>query len=337
MLTWLHCSYQGLHYAPTEQQNGTVTRPSPQTDRVVTVIELLGSGDETPMTLAEVTRRLGVNKSSCHSLLTALLGRGWLTRDPATLAYQLGPALIAVGQRAADGFPVLELVRPVMEEFAHRNGAHCVALGIAGDRGTVVAQVGDERSTSRELPATDIALRPPLGTVIYAWEDEGTVRRWLAGEPSEAQRHHRAVLALTRRRGFSVELATPPETRLRTLVTQLRDGLARQATASPPTGAGTANRSGDSIEAMVDQLAGELAAMERLDDFLPLALEPGDHYLVSSLSAPVFDRDGRVSLSLSLLGMPEPLSGTDIERIGCQLAEATGAVTRAAGGTVPSA
>jgi DNA-binding IclR family transcriptional regulator len=314
-----------------------VTRPSPQTDRVATLIELLATEGTTSMTLAEVTRRLGVNKSSCHSVLTALLERGWVTRDPASLAYRLGPALIAVGRRAAEGFPALELARPVMDEFAHRFGVHCVALGIAGDRGTLVGQVRDLRSTSTELPMTDIALRPPLGTVIYAYEDEATVDQWLEGEPPDAQRHHRAVLELTRRRHYSVELATPPETRLRNLVAQLREDLTRQATSPGTEGDADAGRRGeDSIGQMVDRLAGELASMERFEHFLPLRLDPDGEYLVSSLSAPVFDRSGRVALTLSLLGFPGLVSGALIDRTGAELAEATAGITRQAGGTVPA-
>jgi len=311
-----------------------MARPSPQTDRVVALVDLLSAEGAPALTLAEVTRRLGVNKSTCHSMLTALHERGWLSRDPDSLAYRLGPALITVGHRAAEGFPALELARPVLVEFAHRHGAHCVALSIARDRGTVVDQVRDPRSTSRELPFGDIVLRPPLGALIYAWEDDTTVDAWLAGESAPARDHHRQVLGLIRGRHFSVELATPPETRLRNLVAQLRDGLAREADPDPSD---DIPRAETSIEEMVDLLAGELAAMERFHDFLPLTLEPGGEYLVSSLGAPVFDRAGRVTLAVSLLGFPGLVAGAEIERIGRELSEATAGVTRRSGGHVPPA
>ncbi|MGO9027797.1 MAG: IclR family transcriptional regulator [Acidimicrobiales bacterium] len=310
-----------------------MARPSPQTDRVVALIELLSSEGAPSLTLAEVTRRLGVNKSTCHSMLTALQAVGWLVRDASTRAYRLGPALIAVGHHAASGFPAVELARPVMVEFARRHGCHCVALSIAGDRATVVDQVRDLRSPSSELPMGEIALRPPLGTIIYAWEDGETVRRWLEAEAPAARRHHLAVLELTRRRRFAVELATPPETRLRNLVAQLREGLVREVSAAPASPAPAL--SGTSIEDMVDRLAGELAQIETFSDFLPLTLEPAGEYLVSSLSVPVFDYAGRVVLSLSLLGFPTMVTGSDIERIGCELADATAGVTRAIGGRTP--
>jgi DNA-binding IclR family transcriptional regulator len=312
-----------------------MARPSPQTDRVVALLELLATEGAPPVTLAEVTRRLGVNKSSCHSMLTVLLAAGWLVRDTTTRAYRLGPALIAIGHRAASGFPAVELARPVMVDFARRYGAHCLALSVTGRRATVADQVRDLRSPSSELPMGDIALRPPLGSPVYAWADAETVEQWLEDETPTARRHYLAVLELTRRRRYSVELATPPETRLRNLVAQLREGLVREVSAMPATV--PSGLSGTSIEAMVDRLAGELAQIETFDDFLPLALEPARQYLVSSLSAPVFDAGGRVVLTLSLLGFPAMVTGAEIERIGVELSHATDEVTGSLGGGVPAA
>lgn len=306
-----------------------MARPSPQTERLVSLLELLGAADTPSMTLAEVTRRLGVNKSSCHSMLATLHRAGWLVRDSDTRAYRLGPALIAVGHRAADGFPAVELARPVMADFARRYGCHCVALSVAGARGTVVDQVRDVRSPSLELPTGEIALRPPLGTVIYAWEDEATVRRWLSAESAATRRHHMAVLELTRRRQFSVELATPPEVRLRQLVAELREGLVREVSTTPT--AADAGWSGASIGDMVDRLVSDLAQKASIQEFLPLTLTPTGEYLVSSLGAPVFDHTGRVVLCLNLLGFPAMVSGAEIERIGRELAASTFELSEAAG------
>lgn len=320
-----------------------MARPSPQTDRVVALVDLLASDPRSSFTLAELVRRLGVNKSSCHSMVTTLRGSGWLVRHPTTLTYRLGPALIPIGRRAAEGFPPVELARPVMAGLAQRYGVHCVALSIeragrggerdvGGDRGIVVDQVRDPRSPSSELPMSGISLRPPLGTVVYAWSDEATVERWLRSEPVQSREHHRAVLELTRRRSFSVELSTAPEARLRQLVAQLRAGLIREVEG---TGDKAPLASGASIGEMVDRLVADLSEIEAFQDFLPLTLEPAEEYLVSSLSAPVFDHDGQVVLTVSLLGFPDPLAGTQVEATGRELAAAMAEVTRSTGGKQP--
>jgi DNA-binding IclR family transcriptional regulator len=49
-----------------------VARPSPQTNRVVALVEILAARPNEALTLADVTRRLGVNKSTCYSMLQAL-------------------------------------------------------------------------------------------------------------------------------------------------------------------------------------------------------------------------------------------------------------------------
>ena len=59
-----------------------MARPSPQTNRVVALVEILAARPNEALTLAEVTRRLGVNKSTCYSMLQALTEVGWLLRDP---------------------------------------------------------------------------------------------------------------------------------------------------------------------------------------------------------------------------------------------------------------
>jgi DNA-binding IclR family transcriptional regulator len=108
-----------------------VARPSPQTNRVVALVEILAARPNEALTLADVTRRLGVNKSTCYSMLQALTEVGWLLRDPFHKTYRLGPALVAVGRAASSGFPALDFVRPAMIELSRGVGSHCVALAVA--------------------------------------------------------------------------------------------------------------------------------------------------------------------------------------------------------------
>jgi transcriptional regulator GlxA family with amidase domain len=62
ILTWLQYASQGLQYATIPIMLGRVARPSPQTERVVKVVELLAAHPDEAFSLASVTRRLGVNK-----------------------------------------------------------------------------------------------------------------------------------------------------------------------------------------------------------------------------------------------------------------------------------
>ena len=66
-------------------------RPSPQTDRVVAVIELLSSGDE-GATMTEIARHLSINPATCVHVMAALTSAGVVVREP-DRRYHLGPAL----------------------------------------------------------------------------------------------------------------------------------------------------------------------------------------------------------------------------------------------------
>ena len=77
---------------------GGVPRPSPQTDRVVAVIELLAAS-ETGATMTEIARALDVNQASCVHMLAALEESGLVVREPDRL-YHVGPALVHPGRVA---------------------------------------------------------------------------------------------------------------------------------------------------------------------------------------------------------------------------------------------
>jgi DNA-binding IclR family transcriptional regulator len=292
-----------------------VTRPSPQTDRVIALVDLLAARPDEPFTLAELTRRLRVNKSTCHSMLTALAGAGWLLRDPYRKTYRLGPALAAVGRAAASGFPALEIAHAAMVEVGLEAGAHCAALTVAGDRATVLDEVRDVHAIGAGLRVgTSLPLRPPFGTAVIAWSHDATVDGWLAHVPEESRRRYRLALAATRERGYAVELSTTPETRLRDAVTRLREGDAAV-----------------SLPDLLDDLARDLAAR---DDVLPVDIEPSRDYAVSAINAPVLDRDGNVALVLSLTGFPHALTGDRLATVGARLTEATGTLSSALGGSL---
>ncbi len=300
-----------------------MARPSPQTDRVVALLELLASRPGEALTLAEVTRRLDVNKSTCHSMLTSLARAGWLLRDPARKTYALGPALAAVSRAAAGSFPALEFARPAMVELAVEHGVNSAALGVHGDHVTVLDQVRDLRSTGPALPlGAPIPLRPPFGTVVMAWAGPDDTERWLAHVPPETHGRYRAALAETRRRGFAVEISIPPDARLRDFAARLGD-----------TGPERPARGSGLTPDLLSQLADELADNE---GFLPLELHAGQDYIIGTLAAPVFDADGRVSLVLALSGFRRSVTGSVVESIAGRLIEVTAGLTGAVRGRPPA-
>jgi DNA-binding IclR family transcriptional regulator len=268
---------------------------------VVALVEILAARPNEALTLADVTRRLGVNKSTCYSMLQALTEVGWLLRDPFGKTYRLGPALVAVGRAASSGFPALDFVRPAMIELSRGLGSHCVALAVAPDHVTVVDQVRDVRAVGAPIGHGYIPLRPPFGAAVAAWSPPAVAERWLSLAPPGTSDRYAAALEVVRRRGFVVELAEPSWT--------------------PPTNP-------TSLPEVVEQLARLLSP-----DVLPTALSAARSYAVSAINAAVVDPSGMVVLVVSLMGFPGPLTGAEVEVAGERLRSATAMVTAALAGS----
>jgi DNA-binding IclR family transcriptional regulator len=283
-----------------------MARTSPPTERVVATMALLAERPDAALSLAELTRRLGVNKSTGHAILTSLAAAGWVLRDPTRKTYRLGPAMAALGRQAAASFPALDFARPVLVELSLELAVACAAIGVGDAAVTVLDQVVDPRATGTAFRVgASFPLRPPLGAAVVAWAPDAVRDDWLEHVPPDTRPHYADALAAIRERGFAVEIAAPT-VQLR----ELADLLASDASAS----------------AALDRLADELATHE---EFLVVDLDPDRDYPVNVVNAPVFDDTGHVTLVVSLTGFARPLRGAEVRAMGDALRSATARLTDA--------
>jgi len=70
-----------------------------------------------PVTLAELSGRMGLTRSTTHRLANALIDRGFLTFMPRE-GYQLGPKLLYLGFLAQSQVDLVQTARPYMESLA---------------------------------------------------------------------------------------------------------------------------------------------------------------------------------------------------------------------------
>ena len=291
-------------------------RPSPQTDRVVDLMDLIAARPEGGVSLAEVTRGLGVHKSSCHSMLASLVRAGWLLRDPTSKTYSLGPVLVRLGAAAASRFPALDVARPAMAELAAQTGGHVIAFQVAGDHVTVVHQVRNPRVPATPMPlGMELPTRPPYGAALIAFGGAEEQARWLADLPEDAQPRYRRALGATRRRGYAVGLHVLPDIRLQELASLIR---------AAEVGA----RAGTRLSDLAGALSEELIHSEEW--FLP-SISASRQYDVSHIDSPVFGADGKVVLMLSLVPVPSRHSGTQVTGLGEHLLGVTRRLSAALG------
>ncbi len=275
---------------------------SASAERVVSVIDFLASRPGESFGLSDLARALGLPKATAHGLCATLTESGWLLRHPADKTYTLGPALIAAGHAAgARQLDLVDHARPVMEELAAALAAQVVASGTVGDEMVLLATAG--RPGPMWLAFTvgqRVPLAPPLGTVFLAWAGPDPVEAWLdrlGPDATEADKQRlRSALGVIRGRGYALNLEAVANLKLSRALTG-RDSRRR------------------ALAVAVEDLAHE--------EYLLQELEEGATYRLSQVSAPVFGSDGAVALALTVVGLPEKLTGEEIPRYGNALVAAT--------------
>jgi DNA-binding IclR family transcriptional regulator len=85
-------------------------------DRVADVLVLFAHGS-TSVGVSEIARELGLSKAVVHRILQSLVSRSFVTVDPDTREYRLGPAALALGARALRDVDLRRAARPVLRRL----------------------------------------------------------------------------------------------------------------------------------------------------------------------------------------------------------------------------
>ena len=292
---------------------------SPAVLRACDVLEHLSRHFDEAFSVSDLARRVDMPRATCHSVLLALAERGWVVRSESDRRYSIGPGCIAIGDAARSARSVVADIAPIAEKLA-RTTKSCVAILMRHQDEVSVAEVFDHGPAfgMRARAGEAIPLVPPFGAVFVAWEDETGVSRWLgriAAELGKREvRRYRMALAAASRRGYSVTVATPVSPALTNLLENLLTG---------PVPAQRLRQR--------DQLIRELAKSE----YLRTDVDARRPVRMSQMSAPVFDRDGRVASALMLLGPDHEISAVELDALGARLLKAAHAATSRLGGRSP--
>jgi DNA-binding IclR family transcriptional regulator len=87
-------------------------------DKAVLVLQAVA---ESPRSLADLQTRTGLPRATVHRLAAALEQHGLLRRDDAG-RFELGMALMSLGQTAAERIPLVDVARPVLDELRRETG-----------------------------------------------------------------------------------------------------------------------------------------------------------------------------------------------------------------------
>lgn len=176
---------------------------SPPTQRAIAVVEFL-TVTERPQSAAEIADGLDLSRSTVGAILAALDQQGWVIRSP-DLTYRLGPALIAISERARPALPRADLVNDELDRLAQRVGCAVGLSTVHRDQMIVVAVAMRTGHIPAGISAgTRVPLAPPAGAAIIAHSDADTQNEWLARGRSQDRDRLAQLLTTIRRSGIGV-------------------------------------------------------------------------------------------------------------------------------------
>lgn len=164
--------------------------------------------------VSELSRRLGLGKSSIHRVLTTLVAEGLLVHDPTTRTYRLSLVLCELGEAAKANVNLHTAATPVLEELRNATGE---TVQVAVLDGTEVVYVERLESSHTLRLFTQIGRRMPAhatstGKLLLAFLPEEQREAFLEeAQPLQARTPYtitdpdalRSDLACIRRRGWS--------------------------------------------------------------------------------------------------------------------------------------
>lgn len=276
---------------------------SAPTGRVVDIVELLARQGHEHLRFSDVVQQLGSTQATTHAILSTLCERGWVSRDPVTKTYSLGPALAAVGVRADTARPMTHAARAAAQQISADTGCAASVLERIDDSLIVAFHVGAGDSRAVLNPGDRLPYAPPFGVAFAAWDSDEEQRAWLrrGTDDNDLVRRLEAILAKTRQRGFDVDWITP------TLAQTAQMVVALQQEGIPSR-----------MAEIMDRILLECTAIGYLADDDPArTAQP-----VATIAAPAYDRHGVAALILAVHPF-RPLSARATRSIGLKVVAAT--------------
>lgn len=292
---------------------------SQPTARALAILDLLMANPQQAFGLTEMTRRLNLNKATCHAILTTMANYGFLVQHPKTKAYRLGPSIIAAGNAAFAQFPVLEYARPELESLQSdldigfavtaRSKLHLVLLALYGSATPLI----DSFQLGLRLPNT-----APVAACFTAFSPAKQLEAWLTrahesrgGYNEKLDQKLRVSVIGIRARGFEVTLKTRAEEDLTRELARIHESW-------------SLSELEDAANAYQRDLCDEQYHLDRID--------PKARYHVSTISVPVFVYREVPVMCFVAGSFDNPITGAQIEEIAERMKASAERVTRLASG-----
>lgn len=149
-------------------------------DNALRIMEAM-SESEYELGIAELSRNLGLGRSTVHRLITTLESRGFVTQNPVTAKYKLGIKIVTIGGTILQKIDIIKEARPYLEKLSRATGESSHLALLSGDEIIFVDKV---LGSNPAKMASVIGLRRPAyatatGKMLLAHLPEGQLKKWL--------------------------------------------------------------------------------------------------------------------------------------------------------------
>jgi DNA-binding IclR family transcriptional regulator len=181
-------------------------------DRAIRVLTALQGARR--MSLSELSARLDLAPSTTHGIVRTLVGHGMVVQERGSSRYQLGPAVLRLGNVYLDTLELRSKATPWAEDLARRTGL-AVRTGVLLVDDVVIIHHEPRPDGSRQMPE--------VGIVIPA-HASALGKAMLAFAPDDATR----LLDVSELRSMTGETLTSPDDLRRQLEEIRANGIARE-------------------------------------------------------------------------------------------------------------
>jgi DNA-binding IclR family transcriptional regulator len=262
------------------------------------IIDLLAEFPTKGFSLTEIMQATDINVSSCHTVLMAMVERGYLIRCPKSKNYFLGPMLVATGESALTSHPLVEKAKSAAENLSVELDVPVQLYTLAGGYVVSIFSIADTHGHMSAMRVRQrVPLIPPLGAPFFAWAPEKAIADWLSRRPPGADQAivegWRRALAVVRERGYQVTLRVEGRTRnLASLLGEMAFGSAEE---------GQRAENDDFLQSMKEALQ------------QPETIDPEARYEVNQIASPIFDDTGHALYNLCLGSFSRRIAGTQLQ------------------------
>lgn len=117
----------------------------PAVEQAAIILKIFESSPLSHLSLTEICRISGINKSKVYSILNTLQKHGLVTRNLAGNGYSLGPALISLSRKVLDNLNLPRLAEPILGELSEKTSGTAVLDLIIQDNVYTVAKVENKQ------------------------------------------------------------------------------------------------------------------------------------------------------------------------------------------------